>query len=73
MNRRGRDSVVKTEVEGWGARGRVETLDQKTLAGRRKGVQDVSEREREEFEELGSNCWEQMEVLRAEWEKRMGW
>ena len=73
VNRSGRDSVRKAEVEGWGARGRVEPLDQKTLGGRRRGVQDVSERERKEFEELGIDCWEQMEALRAEWEKRMGW
>ena len=73
VNRSGRDSVMKTEVEGWGVRGRVETLDQKTLGGRRRGVQDVNEKEREQFEELGKGCWEQMEALRGEWEKRMGW
>ena len=64
---------MKTEVEGWGVRGRVETLDQKTLTGRRRGVQDVMEKEREEFDELGRDCWEQMEALREEWERRMGW
>ena len=73
VNRGGRESVMKTEVEGWGVRGRVETLDQKTIGGRRRGVQDVSEKEREEFEQLGNDCWEQMEGLREDWEKRMGW
>ena len=64
---------MRTEVEGWGAQGRVEKLDERTLRGRRRGVNDLTGREREEFEELGRECWQQMETLRKEWEKRMGW
>ena len=73
VRRGGKERVRMTEVDGWGVRGRVEPLDQKTLRGRRKGVRDLTEEEREGFEMLGRDCWEQMEALRGEWERRMGW
>ena len=73
VTRSGRESVIRTEVEGWGARGRVEKLDEETLRGRRRGVNDLTGKERAEFEELGRECWQQMETLRKEWETRMGW
>lgn len=73
VGRGGRERVMMTEVDGWGVRGGVEKLDQMTLRGRRKGARDLTEEERVEFEELGRDCWEQMEALRAEWEGRLGW
>lgn len=73
VTRGGRESEIRTEVEGWGARGKVEKLDKGTLNGRRKGVKDLTQEEREGFEELGRECWQQMEALRVDWEKRLGW
>jgi 3-keto steroid reductase len=59
-DRRGRESVRRTEVEGY--------------TGLRDGNGDGSGKEEisAEFEELGRTCWMQMEALREEWEKRLG-
>ena len=73
VSRGGEESVMRTEVEGWGVRGQVEALEGKELRGRRRGVQDLSMEEQERFEELGRECWQQMEGLRIEWAKRIGW
>jgi 3-keto steroid reductase len=59
-DRRGRERVRRTEVEGY--------------TSVRDGNGDGSEKEEisPEFEELGRTCWMQMEALREEWEKRLG-
>ena len=72
VSRGGEESVMRTEVEGWGVRGQVEALEEKELSGRRRGVYDLRVEEQEKFEELGRECWQQMEELRNEWGKRMG-
>ena len=41
VSRSGRESVLRTEVEGWGVQGKVEKLDKGTLRGRRRGVNDL--------------------------------
>ena len=69
----GEESVMRTEVEGWGVRGQVEALEGKELSGRRRGVHDLRVEEQENFEELGRECWQQMEEVRNEWGKRIGW
>ena len=72
VNRWGEESVMRTEVEGWGVRGQVEALEGKELSGRRRGVQDLRVDEQEKFGQLGRECWQQMERLRKEWGQRTG-
>lgn len=69
----GNERVMKTEVEGWGWSGKVESPE--TVAGktgRRRGTRDVTRESREDFEVLGAKCWFEMEVLRREWEGVLG-
>ncbi|KAL8793587.1 MAG: hypothetical protein Q9195_003850 [Heterodermia aff. obscurata] len=73
VSRGGDESVMRTEVEGWGVRGQVESLEGKELSGRRRGVRDLRMEEQERFEELGRECWQQIEELRSKWEQRLGW
>lgn len=79
----GKTFVKKTEVDGWGWEGKVEKAEDiaeedKTLprvlrksVGRAFHPQLVTEEKRVEFEEIGAKCWEQMEMLREEWEERV--
>lgn len=67
----GRERVARTEVEGWGWGGIVEK-GTKGRKGRRRGATDLTEIDKAEFEELGRTCWKEMEMLREEWEKRVG-
>lgn len=39
--------------------------------GSRRGFGEVTREDREEFEELGRECWRQMEGLRLAWEERL--
>lgn len=76
---RGNALVKETEVDGWGWRGKVEGLEDddgatgalRKIKGRKKGARLVSEETRAEFEEMGAQCWREMERLRQEWEARM--
>jgi 3-keto steroid reductase len=76
---RGNTMVKKTEVDGWGWRGRVEGLEDddeatgalRKIKGRKKGARLVTEESRAEFEETGAGCWRAMEELRGEWEARI--
>lgn len=62
----GRDRVMRTEVEGWGFGGQVgKTIEQRK--GRRRGVPDLTAEARQSFEELGRDCWKEIEALREEW------
>ncbi|KAH8904381.1 3-keto steroid reductase-like protein [Coniochaeta sp. PMI_546] len=80
-DRWGNTSVKKTEVEGWGWEGKVEDRDAlahddstgvlRKMVGRRSDAVDLTEEKRAQFEELGVECWKEMERLRAEWEGRM--
>lgn len=81
-DRWGREAPKKTEVEGWGWEGRVEdraALAAKdraagvlgNLVGRKRRARDLTEEKREKFEELGAECWREMEELRKEWDTRM--
>ncbi|OCL07565.1 3-keto-steroid reductase [Glonium stellatum] len=65
----GKERVERTEVEGWGWGGVVGERIRKK--GRRRGVKDLTERDRKQFEELGRDCWKEMEQLREEWEARL--
>lgn len=66
---RGNERVKRTEVDGWGFGGRVESTAPpgEHRVGRRAGAVDLTEEEREKFEELGVRCWAEMEKLRDEW------
>ena len=39
--------------------------------GSRKGFREVNREDREAFEELGRECWKEMEALRVAWEERL--
>lgn len=39
--------------------------------GSRKGFREVTREDRESFEELGRECWREMEGLRVAWEERL--
>jgi 3-keto steroid reductase len=70
--------VKKTEVDGWGWEGKPETANDIAMdpsvgvlrksVGRKIGVRDVTADDIAEFEEIGAQCWQQLEVLRAQWE-----
>ncbi|WEW60747.1 3-keto-steroid reductase [Emydomyces testavorans] len=70
-DRLGRESVVCTEVEGWGFGGVVGApqLDGDRTRRRKRGAKDLTIDERVEFEELGRKCWREMEELRETWDR----
>lgn len=76
---RGNAMVKKTEVEGWGWEGKVETLEDMDGAkgvlrkriGRKNKAVLATEESLAQFEELGKECWKEMERLRVEWEARL--
>lgn len=39
--------------------------------GSRRGFREVTREDREAFEELGRECWKEMEGLRVAWEERL--
>ncbi|KAG6136771.1 hypothetical protein E4U28_004876 [Claviceps purpurea] len=73
-----RVDVKKTEVEDWGWDGTPETAD--TIAtdtavgvlrksiGRKIGIRNADAESIADFEEVGAQCWQQLEELRAQWE-----
>ncbi|KAJ5606095.1 hypothetical protein N7510_008876 [Penicillium lagena] len=69
-SRLGRGSVACTEVDGWGYGGVVgrAVVEADRLRRRKRGAVDLTREEREKFEELGRQCWKQMEELRVKWE-----
>lgn len=76
---KGNALVKKTEVDGWGWEGKVETLEDddgvtgvlRKKIGRRLKQTLASEETLAQFEELGKECWKEMERLRMEWEARL--
>jgi 3-keto steroid reductase len=69
----GNERVKRTEIDGWGWDGEVESAsDGERRKGRRKGGVDLTKEAREDFEILGGKCWKEMEVLRMEWESILG-
>lgn len=65
----GQERVERTEMDGWGWGGK---LDENTnRKGRHPYAKDLTKEDREQFEETGIKCWEEMERLRVEWEKRL--
>jgi 3-keto steroid reductase len=69
-SRLGGESVACTEIDGWGYGGVVgrAVIEADRLRRRKRGAVDLTREEREKFEELGRQCWKQMEELRVKWE-----
>lgn len=73
-DREGSERVIRTEVSGWGWGGTVgEKADgsMRSNHGRWKGMVDVTDESRAEFEATGREVWKEMEELRVEWEARL--
>ncbi|PYH46031.1 3-keto-steroid reductase [Aspergillus saccharolyticus JOP 1030-1] len=70
-DRLGRDSVISTEMDGWGHGGVAgpAVVEADRTRRRKRGARDLTAEERVAFEELGRQCWRQMEELRVQWEK----
>lgn len=72
INRMGNQRAKKSEVEGWGWDGKVESPSAtRRITGRRPDAVDLTEEKRIEFEALGAECWKEMERLRKEWDARL--
>ena len=70
-DRAGYERVMRTVVEGWGLGGRMGEGELANRKGTRPGTLEITQEDREDFEQLGRDCWSQMEALRVEWEARM--
>ncbi|KAL2059452.1 hypothetical protein ABVK25_000745 [Lepraria finkii] len=70
-DRAGHERVVRTVVEGWGLGGKMGERELGKRKGTRPGTREVTKEDRERFEELGRECWRQMEGLRTEWEVKL--
>lgn len=70
-DRAGHERVVRTVVEGWGLGGKMGERELGKRKGTRPGTREVTKEDREGFEELGRECWRQMEGLRTEWEVKL--
>lgn len=64
----GQERVERTEVAGWGWGGRLQEYKRH---GRDPFAKDLSKEAKEDFEETGRRCWEEMELLRRDWEERL--
>ncbi|KAJ4359075.1 3-keto-steroid reductase [Ascochyta clinopodiicola] len=64
----GQERVERTEVSGWGWGGKLGEYKRK---GRDPFAKDLTKEARNRFEETGKRCWEEMEVLRCDWEDRL--
>ncbi|KAJ6089793.1 hypothetical protein N7467_005009 [Penicillium canescens] len=69
--RSGVDSIVSTELDGWGHGGVVGKFvsEGDRVRRRKRGAVDLTLEQKEEFEELGRQCWKQMEELRVQWDE----
>lgn len=79
----GNTYVKKTDVDGWGWEGKVESAEDiaahdrtvrrvlRKSVGRKARPEQLTEELRADFEEIGGKCWEQMEKFREEWEERV--
>ena len=67
-NLRGDERAVRTEVDGWGYGGKVGDSQVFGARGRRGGLRELTQEDLITFEELGRDCWREMEKLREEWE-----
>ncbi|KAL4921752.1 hypothetical protein BDW62DRAFT_116421 [Aspergillus aurantiobrunneus] len=70
-SRTGACSPVSTEVEGWGYGGVVgpAVVADDQHRRRKRGATDLTSERKEQFEDLGRKCWQQMEELRERWDE----
>ncbi|KAL9622349.1 MAG: hypothetical protein Q9160_003360 [Pyrenula sp. 1 TL-2023] len=73
INRLGtKTEARRTDVEGWGQRGQANEKwwgGTGSAGGRKRGTTDATAEDIERFEELGRQCWEEMEKLRTSWDE----
>ncbi|KAJ5595321.1 uncharacterized protein N7459_001529 [Penicillium hispanicum] len=69
-SRSGVGSVASTEIEGWGYGGVVGApiIEADRQRRRKRGLKELTREDKENFEELGRQCWKQMEELRVKWD-----
>lgn len=65
----GDERVERTEIDGWGWGGKLG--ERTNRRGRSPYAKKLTKEAKEDFEEQGKKCWEMMEQLRFEWEKRL--
>lgn len=60
-----------TETDGWGHGGIVgkPVVEADRQRRRKRGAIDLTREDKEQFEELGRQCWKQMEDLRIQWDE----
>lgn len=65
----GSPRVFCTETDDWGYGGVVGTpvIEADRKRQRRRGAEDLTAETKENFEDLGRQCWKQMEELRIKW------
>lgn len=67
----GKPTVASTETDGWGYGGVVDgehVVEADRVRRRRRGMKVATAEDRVRFEDLGRECWRQMEELRVEWD-----
>jgi 3-keto steroid reductase len=67
----GRPIVASTETDGWGNGGVVDgefVVEADKTRRRKRGMKVATAEDRVRFEEVGRECWRQMEELRVEWD-----
>lgn len=78
-DRLGRDGIKLTEVEDYGWDGKIESPEslandtavgiyRKSVGRRGGGVENMTEEDLVKFQELGADCWRQVEDMRVQWE-----
>lgn len=69
----GDERVERTEVEGWGYGGIIgDARSGKGFKkGRWRGAKETTKQDRTAFEDLGVDCWSEMERMRIDWEQRL--
>lgn len=70
-SRWGKDMIACTETDGWGYGGVVgaAVVDADLNRRRKRGATDLTKEQKENFEDLGRQCWKQMEELRIKWDE----
>ncbi|KAL2823910.1 hypothetical protein BDW59DRAFT_173200 [Aspergillus cavernicola] len=67
----GVNKPASTELEGWGYGGIIgpAVVDEDRYRRRKRGMVDLTREKKEQFEDLGRECWRRMEELRKQWDE----
>lgn len=70
-SRLGVEGPASTELDGWGHGGVIGTpvVEADRLRRRKRGAEHLTKEQKEDFEEVGRQCWKQMEALRVQWDE----